>query len=72
MIINNYLNYIGSKDRYLPQLRALLERASELTGGERLIDLFCGSAVVGINSTDLFKQIMNNDKCEELIKFITG
>lgn len=68
MIINNYLNYIGSKDRYLPQLRALLERASELSGGEYLLDIFCGSAVVGINSTDLFKHIINVDKCEELIK----
>ena len=50
MIVNNYLNYVGSKDRYISQILKFIERGSTLTGGNQLIDLFCGSAVVGLNS----------------------
>lgn len=66
-IVNNYLNYIGSKDRYLPQILKFIEAGASLTGGAQLIDLFCGSAVVGLNSAKLFKKVRCVDACKELI-----
>lgn len=67
-MIKNYLNYIGSKDRYLSLIMKFIEKGSQLHKGARLIDLFCGSAVVGINSLNYFNLVACNDACEELIK----
>lgn len=66
-MIRNYLNYIGSKDRYLEKIMPYLKKASEDKQCRTLVDLFCGSAVVGINSLDLFDYVVCNDKCRELI-----
>ena len=44
-----------------------LERASKDKGCHTLVDLFCGSAVVGVNALDLFDCVVCNDKCAELI-----
>lgn len=66
-MIRNYLNYIGSKDRYLEKIMPYLERASKDKGCHTLVDLFCGSAVVGVNALDLFDCVVCNDKCAELI-----
>lgn len=68
MITNNYLNYIGSKDRYLPQILDLLKEAQEKTGAQALIDLFCGSAVVAMNAKDYFECTYCFDACEPLIQ----
>lgn len=67
-IIKNYLNYTGSKDRYLPEILKHIKRASKITQKTRLIDLFCGSAVVAINSWRYFNETLCNDACPELIK----
>lgn len=67
MIVNNYLNYVGSKDRYLAQILKFIERGASLTGGHQLIDLCCGSAVVGVNSAPYFKSVLCVDACQELI-----
>lgn len=66
-MIRNYLNYIGSKDRYLEKIMPYLERASKDKGCQTLVDLFCGSAVVGVNALDLFDSVVCNDRCRELI-----
>lgn len=66
-MIRNYLNYIGSKDRYLEKIMPYLERASKDKGCRTLVDLFCGSAVVGVNALDLFDSVVCNDRCRELI-----
>ena len=67
MIVRNYLNYIGSKDRYLPQILSLLETGATKTGGASLIDLCCGSAVVGLNAAKYFRRVKCIDACKELI-----
>lgn len=67
MITNNYLNYIGSKDRYLPQILDLLKKAQEKLDADILVDLFCGSAVVAMNAKDYFKKTICYDACEPLI-----
>lgn len=67
MIVNNYLNYIGSKDRYLPQILKFIEKGASLTGGTHLVDLFCGSAVVGLNAAKYFKDVRCVDACKEVI-----
>ena len=66
-MIRNYLNYIGSKDRYLERIMPYLEKISDDKGCHTLVDLFFGSAVVGVNSLDLFDSVVCNDKCAELI-----
>src|SRR5574344_1808587 len=61
----NYLNYIGSKDRYLPQIMKHIARSDQRG---KFIDLFWGSAIVGINAAPLFHWTYCNDACESLIK----
>ena len=70
MLINNYLNYIGSKDRYLPQILKFIESgAAKLGGSPLLIDMCCGSAVVGLNAlhSGCVSQVLCVDACKELI-----
>lgn len=71
MIIKNYLNYIGSKDRYLSQILELIEYgATQLKNGKsgtKLIDMFCGSAVVGLNAAKYVDNVLCVDACKELI-----
>ena len=67
MIVNNYLNYVGSKDRYISQILKFIEHGSTLTGGNQLIDLFCGSAVVGLNAAPYFKSVVCVDACPEIV-----
>ena len=46
MCINNCFNYVGSKDRILPTIDNNLDKNKKY-----LIDVFCGSGVVGVNET---------------------
>lgn len=69
-MIRNYLNYIGSKDRYMPTIDKFLLETKRL-GSKTLVDLFCGSAVVGINELPNFDYVICNDKCEEVIALHT-
>lgn len=68
MIVKNYLNYIGSKDRYLSQILDFIKTGATLTGGSGFIDLFCGSAVVGVNAYPYFKDVWCYDACDELMQ----
>ena len=70
MIVNNYLNYIGSKDRYLPQILEFIEAGVAQLGKKsntQLIDMFCGSAVVGLNAAKYVDQVLCVDACKEVI-----
>lgn len=70
MLLRNYLNYSGSKDRIYPTLRTHLERAvkGKKNKHKYLIDLFTGSGVVLFNSVDLFDTLIGVDKCMELVR----
>lgn len=69
-MLNNYMNYSGSKDRVYPVLRPYLESA--VKGKKRktkyLIDMFAGSCVVAYNSLDLFDIVICIEKSKELVK----
>lgn len=67
MIIKNYLNYVGSKDRYLAQILPFIEEGAKKTNGSLFVDLCCGSAVVGANGANLFKETRCYDNCEQLV-----
>ena len=73
VMLKNYLNYSGSKDRIYPIIRKYLEKAVQGKKNKHkyLIDMFCGSAVISFNSLDLFDTIVAVDKCNELIKMHT-
>lgn len=68
MLLRNYLNYSGSKDRVYPILRTYLEKAVGRSHNKILIDMFTGSGVVAFNSLDLFKSTICVDKCNELVR----
>ena len=70
-MLRNYLNYSGSKDRIYPTIRKHLKRAVGRNKNKTLVDMFCGSAVVTINSLDLFETLVAVDACEELIRIHT-
>lgn len=62
--IKNPLNYVGSKDRLLPQIIPILESS----GCDTLWDVFCGSSTVGVNSN--FDKIIASDGCWQLIRLL--
>ena len=68
MIVKNYLNYIGSKDRYLPQILEFIKTGAAIAGGSGFVDLFCGSAVVGVNAYEYFDDVWCYDACDELMQ----
>lgn len=61
MCINNCFNYVGSKDRILPKIDNNLDKNKKY-----LIDVFCGSGVVGVNETTNYSKIVLNDMCWQL------
>lgn len=67
MYINSPLNYTGNKYKLLPQIIPLFPAENTYM---RMIDLFSGGGVVGINVANLFhKKVVFNDKNEQVIKF---
>lgn len=63
MIKRNYLNYIGAKDKLLPQIRRELDSTRNT-----FVDAFCGSCVVAENVQDKFSKFIMNDACWQLIE----
>lgn len=63
-MMENYLNYIGSKDRIYSQIKPLIEKAHKPT----LIDLFSGSGTVSFNALNdgIVKSVILNDKNKAL------
>lgn len=67
-MLENCFNYVGSKDRIFPLINKNLDKSKE-----NLIELFCGSGVVGINEISNYSKIVLNDACwqmTELLKFL--
>lgn len=62
-MIRNCFNYVGSKDRIFPIIDKNLDKSKEV-----LVDLFCGSAVVGINETKNYSKVFLNDACWQVIE----
>ena len=62
-MINNCFNYVGSKDRIFPLIDKNLDKSKSI-----LVDLFCGSGVVGINELYNYSRIVLNDACWQVIE----
>lgn len=65
MIIKNFINYVGSKDRLLKQIMDNLDYSKN-----EFIDLCCGSGVVGLNVSDSYEYVHLNDACWQIVKTI--
>ena len=66
-MLENCFNYVGSKDRIFPLIDENLDKSKK-----NLVDLFCGSGVVGVNELSNYSKIVLNDACwqmTELLKF---
>lgn len=61
-MLNNCFNYVGSKDRIFPVIDKHLDKSKKI-----LIDLFCGSGVVGINELSNYSKVVLNDACWQVI-----
>lgn len=57
-MLNNCFNYVGSKDRIFPVIDKNLDKSKSI-----LIDLFCGSGVIGVNELSNYKRVVLNDAC---------
>lgn len=64
-MIKNCFNYVGSKDRILPVIDANLDKSKKI-----LIDLFCGSGIVGINEISNYDRVVLNDACWQVMETI--
>lgn len=67
-MIKNCFNYVGSKDRIFPLIDKNLDKSKK-----NFIDLFCGSAVVGINELPNYSRVVLNDACwqvTETLKYL--
>ena len=60
-MIKNCFNYVGSKDRIFTAVDRNLDKSKSL-----LVDLFCGSGVIGINELSNYKKVLFNDACWQL------
>lgn len=68
-MFRNYLNYVGSKDRYLLTIIDEVKQLSSTIGKDNstFVDLFCGSAIVTINALQYFRNFIVNDACKPLM-----
>ena len=62
-MLNNCFNYVGSKDRLFPFIDKYLDKSKKI-----FIDLFCGSAVVGVNELNNYSKVVLNDACWQVIE----
>ena len=62
-MIGNCFNYVGSKDRLFPIIDKNLNKEKQI-----LVDLFCGSGVIGINELNSYKKVVLNDACWQMTK----
>ena len=65
-MIRNCFNYVGSKDRIYPFIHKNLDHAKTI-----LVDLFCGSGVIGVNESDHNTDVLLNDACWQLATTLT-
>ena len=64
-MINNCFNYVGSKDRLLPQIDMNLDKSKKY-----FMDAFCGSGVVGVNEASSYTTTILNDACWQLMRVL--
>lgn len=62
-MIRNCFNYIGSKDRLFSSIDRNLDKSKEV-----LVDVFCGSGVVGVNEVKNYSRVILNDACWQMEK----
>ena len=62
-MIRNCFNYVGSKDRIFSVIDKNLDKDKKF-----LVDLFCGSAVVGINEIKNYDKVILNDACWQVVE----
>ena len=62
-MIRNCFNYVGSKDRIFSVIDKNLDKDKKF-----LVDLFCGSAVVGINEINNYDKVILNDACWQVVE----
>ena len=62
-MIKNCFNYVGSKDRIFPIIDRNLDKSKNV-----LVDLFCGSGVIGVNELANYEKVYLNDACWQLIE----
>ena len=62
-MLNNCFNYVGSKDRLFPVIDKHLDKSKTI-----FVDVFCGSAVVGVNEINNYSRIVLNDACWQMIE----
>lgn len=61
-MLNNCFNYIGSKDRLFSVIDKNLDKTKKY-----LIDVFCGSGVIGVNELNNYEKVVMNDMCWQVI-----
>lgn len=64
-LIPSGINYVGNKYRMLPVVMDNLDTSRDI-----LIDVFCGSGVVGVNAAKYFNEVCLNDGCWQLIEIL--
>jgi len=62
-MLKNCFNYVGSKDRIFPLIDSNLDKTKK-----NLVDLFCGSGVVGVNELSNYNKVVLNDACWQMVE----
>ena len=62
-MLNNCFNYIGNKDKLFPMIDTYLDKTKKI-----LVDVFCGSGVIGVNELSNYNEIVLNDACWQVIE----
>lgn len=62
-MLSNCFNYVGSKDRIFSVIDKHLDKSKKV-----LVDVFCGSGVVGVNELPNYDKVVLNDKCWQVIE----
>ena len=62
-MLSNCFNYVGSKDRIFSVIDKHLDKSKKV-----LVDVFCGSGVVGVNELSNYDKVVLNDKCWQVIE----
>lgn len=65
MFVKNPFNYTASKDRIIEKVAENMDYSKPI-----LLDLFCGSGVVGVNLSDRYNQVLFNDGCYQMIELL--
>lgn len=62
-MLNNCFNYVGNKDKLFPIIDTYLDKTKKI-----LVDVFCGSGVIGVNELSNYNKIVLNDACWQVIE----